>query len=85
MPPSIGQIDVEMGEKFLADHWDTYEKKEDRNLRPLCGHGDTSLTGEPVWVEPPYSPMGAVTAQRQALSLAKERLCSTSCFPPPTT
>ena len=33
MPANKGQIDVELGEKFLADHWDTYEGKEDRNLR----------------------------------------------------
>ena len=25
--------------KFLADHFDTYEGKEDRNFRGLCGHG----------------------------------------------
>jgi hypothetical protein len=63
MPANKGQIDVELGEWFLADHWDTYEGKDDRNLRGLCGHGETSPTGDPVWAEPPYSPMGAVTAQ----------------------
>ena len=63
MPANKGQIDVEMGEKFLADHFDTYEGKEDRNFRGLCGHGDTAPAGEPAWGEPAYSPMGAVTAQ----------------------
>ena len=56
MPPAKGQIDVAMGEKFLADHWDTYEGKEDRNYRGLCGHGDDSPTGEPAWAEPPTIP-----------------------------
>jgi hypothetical protein len=63
MPRNKGQIDIELGEKFLADHWDTYEGKDDRNLRGLCGHGENSPTGDPVWAEPPFSPMGAVTAQ----------------------
>ncbi len=35
MPANKGQIDVALGEKFLADHWDTYEGKEDRNFRGL--------------------------------------------------
>ena len=52
MPPSKGQIDVALGEKFLADHWDTYENKDDRNFRGLCGHGDASPTPEPAWGEP---------------------------------
>jgi hypothetical protein len=63
MPANKGQIDVELGEKFLADHFDTYEGKEDRNFRGLCGHGDTAPTAESAWGEPAYSPMGAVTAQ----------------------
>jgi Phospholipase B len=71
MPPSKGQIDVAMGEKFLADHWDTYENKDDRNLHGLCGHGDTSPSGDPVWAEPPYAPMGAVTAQAADSAMAQ--------------
>jgi hypothetical protein len=63
MPANKGQIDVELGEKFLADHFDTYEGKEDRNFRGLCGHGDSSPTAESAWGEPAFSPMGAVTAQ----------------------
>jgi hypothetical protein len=71
MPANKGQIDVELGEKFLADHWDTYEGRDDRNLRGLCGHGDTSASGDPVWSEPPYSPMGAVTAQAADSTMAR--------------
>ena len=71
MPANKGQIDVALGEKFLADHWDTYEGKEDRNYRGLCGHGDTSPTGEPVWGDPPYNPSGAVTAQAADSAMAK--------------
>lgn len=71
LPQNKGQIDAALAQKFLADHWDTYEGKEDRNLRGLCGHGETSPTGEPVWGVPPYSPMGAVTAQVADSSMAK--------------
>ena len=74
MPPSQGQIDVELGEKFLADHWDTYENKEDRDLRGLCGHGDNSPTGELAWAEPPYAPMGAVTAQAADSTMAQHMM-----------
>ena len=47
LPANKGQIDLAMGEKFLADHYDTYEGKEDRNYRGLCGHADTSPAAEP--------------------------------------
>ncbi len=72
MPANKGQIDLALGEKFLADHWDTYEGKDDRNFRGLCGHGDQSPTPEPAWGEPAYSPMGAVTAQAADSTMAKE-------------
>ena len=70
MPANKGQIDVALGQKFLADHWDTYESKEDRNFRGLCGHGDQSPTPEPAWGEPAYDPMGAVTAQAADSTMA---------------
>jgi hypothetical protein len=74
LPANKGQIDVELGEKFLADHWDTYEGKEDRNSRGLCGHTTNSATGEPSWSEPPYNPSGAVTAQAADSTMAKNMM-----------
>jgi len=71
IPANKGKIDVELGEKFLADHWDTYEGKEERNLHPLCGHGENSATGEPAWAQPPFAPMGAVTAQAADSTMAR--------------
>jgi hypothetical protein len=70
LPPNKGQIDVGLAEKFLADHWDTYEGKEDRNRRGLCGHGDSAANPEPVWGSPPFSPSGAVTSQAADSSMA---------------
>ncbi len=72
LPANKGQIDVAMAEKFLADHFDTYEGREDRNYRPLCGHEDMSPTPEPAWNDPPYNPGGAVTAQVADSTMAKD-------------
>jgi hypothetical protein len=71
MTQSKGRIDVEMAKKFLADHWDSYEGKEDRDERSLCGHAANSPRGVPEWQWPPYSPGGAVTAQAADSTMAK--------------
>ena len=55
-----GQIDVALAEKFLGDHFDSYEGKEDADERTLCGHTDTSARGVPQWGDAPYDPQGAV-------------------------
>ena len=44
-----GQIDVALAQKFLADHWDTYDKKEAPSERTLCGHIDLSPRGSKPW------------------------------------
>ncbi len=54
-----GKIDVALAQKFLADHYDTYEKKTDPDERTLCGHVDLSPRGMGGWM-PPYGPAGAV-------------------------
>ena len=54
-----GKIDVAAAEGFLADHYDTLEKKEDADERTLCGHIDLSPRGDPPW-EPPFGAAGAV-------------------------
>jgi len=54
-----GKIDVATAESFLADHYDTYQKKNEANERTLCGHADLSPRGMPGW-QPPYGMAGAV-------------------------
>jgi hypothetical protein len=71
MAQNKGQIDLAMAQKFLADHWDTYENKEARNERPLCGHVADSPRGVPEWSWPPYHPGGAVTSQAADSTMAK--------------
>jgi len=54
-----GKIDVAAAQRFLADHYDTFEKKEDADERTLCGHVELSPRGSPTW-QPPYGAAGAV-------------------------
>lgn len=58
-----GRIDVSLGQQFLSDHYDTWQKKTEPNTRTLCGHGDLSSTGEKIWGWHPYYPGGAVTGK----------------------
>ncbi len=60
MKESKGKIDVALAERFLADHFDAYAKKEGADERTLCGHTDASSRGVPQWEWDPYYPGGAV-------------------------
>jgi len=71
MAKSKGEIDVQMAEKFLADHYDTYKKQEQSSERTLCGHMDKSARGEPTWEWGPYFPGGAVQGKATDSSMAK--------------
>ena len=59
MEENKGKIDIAAGERFLADHFDAYENKEDASERTLCGHIEISPRGMPTW-QGPYAPVGAV-------------------------
>ncbi len=59
MAQNKGQIDLAAAQRFLADHYDAYEKKEDPDERTLDGHIDLSPRGSGDW-EPPYGMAGAV-------------------------
>ena len=54
-----GRIDVAAARRFLADHYDSFDKKIEPGERTLCGHVDLSPRGmTSSW--PPFSPAGAV-------------------------
>jgi hypothetical protein len=55
-----GHIDTSLAEIFLADHFDTYTKKEGANRRTLCGHGDMMAESTPKSDSKPFDPYGAV-------------------------
>jgi hypothetical protein len=59
MEQNKGNIDVAAGERFLADHYDTFDKKEQADERTLCGHVDLSPRGDIPWL-PAYGIGGAV-------------------------
>jgi len=59
MAENKGKIDVATAERFLADHYDTYTKKEEASERTLDGHIDLSPRGMGHW-QPPYGNAGAV-------------------------
>jgi len=60
MQQNKGKIDVEMAEKFLGDHFDSYDKKNQADERSLCGHVDTTARGVKQWEWAPFNPGGAV-------------------------
>ncbi len=57
-----GKIDIEAAKRFLADHYDTFAKKEDPNERTLCGHIDLSPRGVEGW-QSPFGVAGAVQSK----------------------
>jgi len=65
MERNKGKIDLALAEKFMADHFDAFEKRQDADERSLCGHVEASPRGVDVWDWPPYYPGGA--AQGKAL------------------
>lgn len=54
-----GAIDLALAQRFLGDHYDTYDKTTSANERTLCGHIDLSPRGSRPW-QLPYGPAGAV-------------------------
>jgi hypothetical protein len=66
-----GKIDVALAEKFLSDHYDTFQNKEEANERTLCGHVETSPRGIPEWEWAPYYPGGAVQGKAADSTMAK--------------
>jgi hypothetical protein len=59
MAENKGKIDVAAGQRFLADHYDTFAKKTEPSERTLCGHVDLSPRGMLPWQQP-YGIAGAV-------------------------
>jgi hypothetical protein len=65
-----GKIDVAVAEQFLADHFDSFEKKEQADERSLCGHADTSPRGIKEWAWDPHNPGGAVQGKATDSAMA---------------
>jgi len=65
-----GKIDLAAAERFLADHFDTYENKEDADERTLCGHVDLSPRGSAPW-QPPYGTAGVIQSKAADATMAE--------------
>jgi len=82
MEQNKGKIDVAAGQKFLADHYDSFEGKMDPSERSLDGHIDLSPRGMGTW-QSPYAPAGAVQnkvtdaagAEKMSLTAALGHAC----------
>jgi len=71
MAENKGRIDLAAAQRFLADHYDTFENKEDPDERTLDGHIDFSPRGDGDW-QPPFGMAGAVQNKATDASLAAE-------------
>ena len=59
MAENKGKIDVAAAQRFLGDHYDTFDKTTAPSERTLCGHIELSPRGSKPW-QPEYGPAGAV-------------------------
>jgi len=71
MAENKGKIDLAAAQRFLADHYDTFEKKVDADERTLDGHIDLSPRGSEPW-QPPFGMAGAVQNKAADASLVAE-------------
>jgi hypothetical protein len=78
MQENKGAIDVAAGQRFLADHYDTFDKKIEPSERTLCGHIDRSARGSKPW-QPEYG-MAGVAQNKVADSDMIGRMSLTASF-----
>ncbi len=71
MAENKGKIDLAAAQRFLADHFDTFENKEDADERTLDGHIDLSPRGSEPW-QPPFGMAGAVQNKAADAKLAAD-------------
>ena len=64
-----GKIDLAAGQRFLSDHFDSFENRINPNERTLCGHIELSPRGSLPW-QPPFGTGGAVQAKITDSTLA---------------
>lgn len=70
MQENKGKIDVDAAKRFLADDYDTFERKRQANERTLCGRIDLSPRGSKGW-QAEFGPAGAVQNKATDQDLAK--------------
>ena len=70
MEQNKGRIDAQLAERFLSDHYDSFQKKQEANERTLCGHAEDSPRGIKQWEWGPFYPGGAVQGKSADANMA---------------
>lgn len=70
MKENTGKINIDLAEKFEADHYDTYLNKTSPDLRTLCSHPD--LDPEPYGADIPFAPWGTIDGKVVDSKMAKQ-------------
>lgn len=70
MKDNAGKINLEMAEKFEADHFDTYLNTNTPGLRTLCSHPD--LDPDIYGVDLPFAPWGTLDGKVVDSKMAKQ-------------
>jgi hypothetical protein len=70
MKEYAGKIDLDLAEKFEADHYDTYLNSTVADDRTLCAHGD--LDAQLYGGSEPFSPSGTVDGKVVDSKMAKQ-------------
>jgi hypothetical protein len=70
MKENAGKINIDLAEKFEADHYDTYLNKTSPDLRTLCSHPD--LDPDTYGVDIPFAPWGTIDGKVVDSKMAKQ-------------
>ncbi len=70
MGENAGKINLEMGKKFEADHFDTYLNTNTPDIRTLCAHPD--LDPDIYGTDIPFSPWGTLDGKVVDSKMAKQ-------------
>jgi hypothetical protein len=70
MKENSGKINLELGEKLEADHYDTYLNSNTPDMRTLCSH--PNLDPDPYGVDVPFAPWGTLDGKMVDSKMAKQ-------------
>ena len=70
MKENAGKINLELGEKLEADHYDTYLNSNTPDMRTLCSH--PNLDSDPYGVDVPFAPWGTLDGKIVDSKMAKQ-------------
>jgi hypothetical protein len=70
MKENTGKINLELGEKLEADHYDTYLNSNTPDQRTLCSH--PNLDPDPYGVDVPFAPWGTLDGKIVDSKMAKQ-------------